>query len=484
AFMRQHVFDPAGAFDIDARSNGGSALAYPHPYATAFEGIDYGDMSHLAGGFGWFASVQDYLRIMSAFNKGRIVSRSMRRHMLENTYGLYPHEAKRLIDGKSQKLTVHQHSGSWSGSAAGIRSYFFLDPINDMHIVMFVNSTHPEFSKDDSAQFRDLWGLANSALDQSLYKVNVLTDTTTFPLPINLISKSSLKAITPIRDSYSHADALELQTADGRTAQRFFTRAFEPAQTGLSKATYTLASSHSGLCIEPYKAAMDTGERLTQYPYTGRRTQQFRFEMQSDGSHRIITEYKFGNAPVFNLAFDVAGNAVEDGTPIVQYTLHNGDNQKFFVAAPLRNSRGLVLDISGELDGSDLIGFTAHAGGNQMFRIERLGRWVRIVAHNGKVLDVVEASKENGVAVTLYDWHGGPNQQFEIIRATNGQVKLKARHSSKYLEIDYAGGSRRLVQRDGNEHSEQKWRLHPLQYQGSRFSLDFDLRNKIKIPTK
>jgi len=60
---------------------------------------------------------------------------------------------------------------------------------------------------------------------------------------------------------------------------------------------------------------------------------------------------------------------------------------------------------------------------------------------SGKVLDVPESSKEDGIQLTQWDYHGGANQQWSIEKHDNHYV-IKARHSCK--AVDVFGGSNEI----------------------------------------
>lgn len=65
-------------------------------------------------------------------------------------------------------------------------------------------------------------------------------------------------------------------------------------------------------------------------------------------------------------------------------------------------------------DGTPIIQYPSHGGDNQLWTIEPTSDgYVRIVArHTGKLLDVEGASIYDGAQVIQYTGHGGANQQW------------------------------------------------------------------------
>jgi len=78
---------------------------------------------------------------------------------------------------------------------------------------------------------------------------------------------------------------------------------------------------------------------------------------------------------------------------------------------------------------------------NQQFTFEPLDDgYYRIVArHSGKVLDIEQASMDDGAPLIQYDWKGGDNQRFSVDDVGDGNFVITAKHSGKVLDV--AGAS-------------------------------------------
>jgi hypothetical protein len=123
-----------------------------------------------------------------------------------------------------------------------------------------------------------------------------------------------------------------------------------------------------------------------------------------------------------NKCLDVSGASSENGSALIQWECHGGDNQVWSIEPTdagysrvvARNS-GKCLDVSGEstADGAPVLQWQCHGGANQQWRLESVGSGYRLIArHSGKCLDVPGWSTEDGTAITQWQCHGGANQTF------------------------------------------------------------------------
>jgi len=87
-----------------------------------------------------------------------------------------------------------------------------------------------------------------------------------------------------------------------------------------------------------------------------------------------------------------------------------------------------------------------------------------VSAANGKILEVVGASKENGVKVMPADWNGGANQNWKIVPLTAseaGAFEIVSASTGKCLTVESHGSEEggSLIQWDWEGRKNQKWRL-------------------------
>ena len=94
-----------------------------------------------------------------------------------------------------------------------------------------------------------------------------------------------------------------------------------------------------------------------------------------------------------------------------------------------------VSDSSTE-NGSTVIQWQCHGGDNQAWRIERAddGYNSRLVSrHSGKCLDVRGESKDDGAPVIQWQCHGGANQQWRLEAVGTGYRLLRATAASAWM---------------------------------------------------
>lgn len=139
--------------------------------------------------------------------------------------------------------------------------------------------------------------------------------------------------------------------------------------------TYTIRSAkNSGMVLDVEGgAASGKGANVIQWPYHGGANQQWRLELQADGSYTITTLLPNG------YLMDVYGGYTAAGTKIIDWSGHGGDNQRWFLRdngdgtfTIESKQSGLVLDVYGgyTTQGTNIIQWGSHGGLNQRWILE------------------------------------------------------------------------------------------------------------------
>jgi hypothetical protein len=122
---------------------------------------------------------------------------------------------------------------------------------------------------------------------------------------------------------------------------------------------------------------------------------------------------------------DAAGDRKADGTPVMVYHCHPGENQRWTVTASeggwsaLIGTGGFCLDVRGgnsRADGTPVQLWRCHFGHNQRFRFTPDGRIVEL--DSGKCLMAV--NERDGAPIILDNcdgnpWHGDPWQRWQLV---------------------------------------------------------------------
>jgi Ricin-type beta-trefoil lectin domain-like len=84
--------------------------------------------------------------------------------------------------------------------------------------------------------------------------------------------------------------------------------------------------------------------------------------------------------------------------------------------------------------------------------------------YSGKVLDDKGASKSDGTAIIQYHWHGGLNQQWNLVPLPNGVYEIQNVYSGKVLDDKGASASNGnpIIQYHWHGGLNQEWRLIPV----------------------
>lgn len=123
------------------------------------------------------------------------------------------------------------------------------------------------------------------------------------------------------------------------------------------------------------------------------------------------------------------------------------------------------VDIAGgsSANGANALQWSCHNGDNQKFRlVSRGGDWYNIVvSHSNKCLTVAQQSRENAGNIDQYTCGGGQNQQFRRDDMGNGWFRLRGRQSNLCIDVPAASSD--------NGANIQQWRCHNGDNQQFRF---------------
>ena len=131
-YVRAHVFSPAAVSGPTLDHPSPDALAYTFPVSG--NGWNSGDLSSMAGGAGWHASVDDLLNIMGTFRRsGSIMSTAQAQTMLDDGFGIDLIQSTPLG-------TLYNKNGLWEDGGAHVEQSLAYFLPKDMELVVLANS--------------------------------------------------------------------------------------------------------------------------------------------------------------------------------------------------------------------------------------------------------------------------------------------------------------------------------------------------------
>lgn len=131
-YVQTHVFSPAGVTGPTLNHPSPDALAYNFPVNG--NGWNSGDLTSMAGGAGWHASIDDLLNVMHAFRRnGSIMSTAQAQTMLDDSFGID------LIQS-TPIGTLYNKNGLWEDNSGHIEQSLAYFLPEDMELVVLANS--------------------------------------------------------------------------------------------------------------------------------------------------------------------------------------------------------------------------------------------------------------------------------------------------------------------------------------------------------
>jgi len=100
---------------------------------------------------------------------------------------------------------------------------------------------------------------------------------------------------------------------------------------------------------------------------------------------------------------------------------------------------------------------------------------------SGKTLDVSGGSQEDGVAIVQYEYHGGLNQQWELVPVEEGFFKIASRSSGKVLDVAERSqdSGADIVQNQYDGSASQHWQLVLIDDKNHNFKIASRINRKV-----
>ena len=236
---------------------------------------------------------------------------------------------------------------------------------------------------------------------------------------------------------------------------------------------YKIISYNSGKVLDVEWGTSNPGTNVQQYEWNNSDAQKWKIEDLGNGEYSIISKCN-------GLYLDVSNAGTTNGTNIKVYTSNNCDAQKFkFVLNPDFTGertiedgtytimtcldKGKVIDVSeaSRNNGANIQIWSNVWENQQKFIVKYLyNGFYKITSYNSeKVLDVQWGAKESGTNVQQYDSNNSDAQMWTIKDLGNGEYSIISKCNGLYLDVNYANtyNGTNIQVYEGNQSMAQKF---------------------------
>ncbi len=330
---------------------------------------------------------------------------------------------------------------------------------------------------------------AQDGITKKIYTINITREQKDYSGIYNIQSKKSNLLMDVYNGGKEKGNNVIQWPANGGINQQW---KFERLENGY----YKITSQLSGMAMDVYNAGASNGNRVIQWPYHGGNNQQWKLIENSDGTITFISRLSVENST--NYALDVFNGGITAGVNVIQWTLHSGDNQRWYLQPVEEHTLkyevngGSTIADSNHLPGVLLTEPTTPTKENLVFGgwykdTELTQRWnftkdrmpetdltlyakweqdlsgvYNIRSKNSDlVMDVFNGGSDQGVNVIQWTKHGGINQQWKFEALNNGYYKITSMLSGMSIDV-YNGGTEignRVIQWPYHGGINQQWKI-------------------------
>lgn len=263
----------------------------------------------------------------------------------------------------------------------------------------------------------------------------------------------------------------------------------------LDNGFYKITSVLSGMSLDVYNGGKEDGNRVIQWPYHGGDNQLWYLIDDPDGTIRFMSKLSYDN---YKSVLDVYGGGTTPGVNVIQWSAHDGDNQKWYLqpveehSVKFESNGGSTIDDKSHLPGVPIEEPTYPTKENLVFggwykdealtkkwnfakdkmpseNITLYAKWeqdysgVYIIKSKNSdlVMDVYGGGIDQGVNIIQWPQHGRSNQQWKFESLGNGYYKICSMLSGMSIDV-FGGGTtlgNRVIQWPYHGGTNQQWKI-------------------------
>ena len=267
---------------------------------------------------------------------------------------------------------------------------------------------------------------------------------------------------------------VQVYALNGTNAQRFKFKKYEEPKQTIENGVYTISSKlKTNYLLDIASASVDNYANIQLWQDSGVDNQKFNVEYIGEGYYKITSIYS-------QKVLDVYGGRKDSGTNVQQYDYNYSTAQQWQIKDAGNGSyyiisrcNDLALDIeSGTVkNGANIYVYEQNGKDTQKFKFKKYeepkltienGTYTISTKLNSKyLLDIAEASRENGANVQLWENSDVIQQRFRLTYAGNGYYNITNINSRKVLDVDNGAGESgtNVKQYQLNGSTAQQWQI-------------------------
>jgi len=210
---------------------------------------------------------------------------------------------------------------------------------------------------------------------------------------------------------------------------------------GLEDGNYIISSKLDNNKVIGVSNSISSGENIELQTFKSEDTQKWKVEKIYDNYYSIV------NYVDNSLSLDVSGGSTVNGSNVLLWQKHNGNNQKWIIRDAgdgyfyiISKCNNLYLDICGgsAFDGANIINWNGHGANNQKFKFfpvnsSKIEDGIYMI---NSILTTHSSLSVDNENIILNETNSSYNEAFNITNVGEGYYEIRSYSNDKFLGID------------------------------------------------